>query len=250
MATLSDWWNTAAGKELIRLAMAESLKPSEPVVPTDQEIGYSGNYGVANLLDWQTRDDLDRVVGTISSDARGLIDQYLRQMGTAGLSRAGRSASGMNNESALRLEALRELASKSTDRINKGMDYLNELYGSREKTKNDSRKAIAAYNQALIDWQTNQAKNLADIYKMQRSDWETDIATTQNAEKEAYDRAQQQAKLQSDEAQRIQELNKKLQEEAAWNRLMKKANWIDSVGRFGAGWTMADDYMMNRLSRD
>ncbi len=249
MATSSDWWKTTAGQEMVKLALAESLKPAEPKVPTDAQIGYSGNYGTANLLDWQTRDDLDRVVGTISSDAKSLIDEYLRKISTAGLSRTVRKASSANSESAMRLEALRELANQSTSRVSKGMDYLNELYGGREKAKTDSRKAIAAYNQALIDWQTDQAKALTEIYKMQRSDWDSDITAAQKAEQEAYERAEQKAKLQSEEATRIAGRNQQLQDEAAWNRLMKKASLLDTVGRFGAGWTVADDYEMKRLAK-
>ena len=247
MATASDWWNSSAGQELIKLALAQSLKPSAPTVLTDDQIGYSGNYGAANLTDWQTREDLDNVVGTMSRDAKSIVDDYLRKIATAGLSRTGRKAASANSESALRLDALRELANQSASRVSKGIDYLNDLYGGREKAKTDSRKAIAAYNQALIDWQTNQSKGLTDIYKMQRSDWEADISAAQKAEQAAYERAQQQAKLQSEEATRLEGRNQKLQDDAAWNRLMKKARLIDSVGQFGAGWTAADDYLMKRL---
>ena len=249
MAKTSDWWNTTAGQELLRLAMAEAQKPAAPVVPTDSEIGYSGNYGKANLLDWQTRDDLDRAVGTISSDAKSLIDQYLRKMATAGLTRTGRSASAANSESKMRLEALRELAGQSSNRVSKGLDYLNDVYGAREKAKTDSKKAVAAYNQALIDWQANQAKNLTDIYKMQRSDWEADLSAAQEAEKTAYDRAQQEIKNRLENQKADEESYAKRKNQYDWEMLMKKASLIDSVGRFGAGWTSADDYLLKRLGK-
>ena len=249
MATASDWWNSSAGQELIKLALAQSLKPSAPTVLTDDQIGYSGNYGAANLSDWQTREDLDNVVGTISRDAKSIVDDYLRKIATAGLSRTGRKASSANSESALRLDALRELANQSASRVSKGIDYLNDLYGGREKAKTDSRKAIAAYNQALIDWQTNQSKGLTDIYKMQRSDWEADLTSAREAEKAAFERSLADRKLRLEEDNRMWEVNQQLKDKADWDRLMTKARMRDFVGDTGGWWTTADDYNLGRLRR-
>lgn len=104
-------------------------------------------------------------------------------------------------------------------------------------------------NQALIDWQTNQAKNLTDIYKMQRSDWESDMAAEREAEKNAYERAQQELKNRLEKQKADEESYAKRKNQYDWEMLMKKASLLDSVGRFGAGWTIADDYWLRRLQK-
>lgn len=83
---------------------------------------------------------------------------------------------------------------------------------------------------------------------MQRSDWESDLAAAQEAEKTAYERAQQEIKNRSEKEKAAEESYAKRKNQYDWEMLMKKASLIDSVGRFGAGWTSADDYLLKRLA--
>ena len=105
------------------------------------------------------------------------------------------------------------------------------------------------WSTALIDWQANQAKNLTDIYKMQRSDWESDMAVEREAEKNAYERAQQELKNRLEKQKTDEESYAKRKNQYDWEMLMKKASLLYSVGRFGAGWTTANDYRLKRLSK-
>ena len=84
---------------------------------------------------------------------------------------------------------------------------------------------------------------------MQRSDWESDLASEREAEKNAYERAQQELKNRLEKQKTDEESYAKRKNQYDWEMLMKKASLLDSVGRFGAGWTTADDYLLKRLGK-
>ena len=84
---------------------------------------------------------------------------------------------------------------------------------------------------------------------MQRSDWESDVAAAQEAENTAYERAQQEIKNRLENQKADEQSYAKRKNQYDWEMLMKKASLLDSVGRFGAGWTTADDYWLKRLGK-
>ena len=84
---------------------------------------------------------------------------------------------------------------------------------------------------------------------MQRSDWESDVAAAHEAEKTAYERAQQEIKNRLENQKADEESYSKLKNQYDRNKLMKKAALIQAVGRFGAGLTSANDYELKRLGK-
>ncbi len=186
---------------------------------------------------------------------RKLLGEYVKAAAGAGIKRGGYGVMGAPRlDSSLTYSALQSLARDYSKRLDEAMSYGIEMNDS-ERTR---FQADMLNLQKLLNLQKDYLSEESDwkekLARTIREDWEKQVQWAREDEAAKGASQEQQAKYRAEqiraetELRKLQqEINGKLQDEAAWNRLMSKASLINSVGQFGAGWTTADDYMLKKL---
>lgn len=187
---------------------------------------------------------------------RKLLYDYVKAAAGAGLKRGGFNVmGGPRLDSSLTYSALQNLAKDYANRLKAALKYGADMADAKTQQ----------YDNYMLDLQ--KLLGLQKGYLAEEADWKEKLAQAirQDLQKQTqWMREDQAAKTRADanqtkyDADRIraetdlkkfqEEINRKLQDQAAWERLMKKARLIDSVGQFGAGWSSADDMLLKRLN--
>lgn len=186
---------------------------------------------------------------------RKLLGEYVKAAAGAGIKRGGYGVMGAPRlDSSLAYSALQSLARDHSKRLDEAMSYGIEMNDSER-----SRFQADMLNlQKLLNLQKDYLSEESDwkekLARAIREDWEKQVQWTREDEAAKVGSQERQAKYRAEqiraetELRKLQqEINSKLQDEAAWKRLISKASLINSVGQFGAGWTTADDYMLKKL---
>lgn len=186
---------------------------------------------------------------------RKLLDDYVRAAAGAGVKRGGFNVMGAPRlDSSLTYSAIQNLAKDYSNRLKQALSYGADIKDTKRKQYQDDMLNLQkllnvqkGYLSEEADWKEQLAQAIRNDWEKQMEWMRQDRSARSQAEANLAKYRTDQVRAET-ELQKLQdEMNKKLQDEAAWNRLMKKAGLMDSVGQFGAGWTAADDYLLKKL---
>lgn len=189
------------------------------------------------------------------SEQKKLLDDYVRAAAGAGIKRGGFGVmGGPRLDSALKYSAIQSLAKDFSSRLSQALSQGSKVKDSQRKQYQEDMLNL----QKLLSLQKRYLEDEADwkekLAQAIRQDWEKQIEwarqdqiTKSQAEAEQSRYRADQLKAEAEMKRSQQEMDQKRMDEAQWNSLMKKARLVDSVGRFGAAWTAADDYNLKRL---
>lgn len=186
---------------------------------------------------------------------RKLLDDYVRAAAGAGIKRGGFGVMGAPRlDSTLTYSAVQNLAKDYSTRLKQALGYGAEVRDSQRKQYQDDmlnlQKLLGlqkGYLSEEADWKEKLALAIREDWEKQMEWMRQDQMVKSQAQAELAKYKAEQVKADTEQKKMQQEIDRKLKDEASWNSLMKKAGLIDSVGRFGAAWTTADDYTLKRL---
>lgn len=199
--------------------------------------------------------DVRNYMDVALGEQRKLLDDYVKSAAGASIKRGGFGVMGAPRlDSSLMYAAIQNLAKDYSSRMKQALEYGANLNNTRNKQYQDDMLNLQkllntqkGYLSEEADWKEKLAQAIKDDWEKQIK-WMLESQSAKNQAQANQDKySAEQIKAETELRKLQQQINQKLQEEAAWNRLLKKANLIDSAGRFGAGWTTADDYTLTRL---
>lgn len=185
---------------------------------------------------------------------RKLLNDYVKAAAGAAVKRGGFGIMGAPRlDSSLTYSAIQNLAKDYSTRLKQALGYAGDIADSNRQQYQDDmlnlQKLLGVqkgYLSEEADWKQKLATAIRDDWEKQIQWMRDDQAAKSSAETNRAKYAVEQLRAQSELQKLQQEIKQKLQDQAAWDRLMKKAGLLNSVGPFGAGWTTADDYLLKK----
>ena len=216
-----------------------------------EKLSQSSQGSYAGINDPAVQNYMDSSVGA----QRKLLDDYVRAAAGAGIKRGGFGVMGAPRlDSTLTYSAVQNLAKDYSTRLKDALSYGSDVRESQKKQYQDDmlnlQKLLSlqkGYLAEEADWKEKLALAIREDWEKQMEWMRQDQTAKSQAETELAKYRAEQVKADTEQKKLQQEIDRKLKDEATWNSLMKKAGLIDSVGRFGAAWTTADDYTLKRL---
>lgn len=187
---------------------------------------------------------------------RKLLYDYVKAAAGAGVKRGGFSVmGGPRLDSSLNYSALQSLAKDYANRLKAAMSYGADMADAKNRQHDNDMLELhkllglqKGYLTEEADWKEKLAQAMRQDLQKQSQWMREDQAEKTRADENQAKYNADRIRAETDLKKLQDEINTKLQDQAAWDRLMKKARLIDSVGRFGAGWSSADDMLLKRLN--